>query len=44
MGGTRPYVDEFENKWNEYTGSHSIAVTSCTTALHLSCSARFKTK
>ena len=35
-----PYVDEFENKWNEYTGSkHSIAVTSCTTALHLSLAA-----
>ena len=35
-----PYVGEFENKWNEYTGSkHSIAVTSCTTALHLSLAA-----
>ncbi|MAZ07914.1 MAG: aminotransferase DegT [Rickettsiales bacterium] len=35
-----PYVEEFENKWNEYTGSkHSIAVTSCTTALHLSLAA-----
>lgn len=31
------YVKEFEDKWSEYTGAkHSIAVTSCTTALHLS--------
>ena len=32
-----PYVKEFEDKWSSFTGSkHSIAVTSCTTALHLS--------
>ena len=32
-----PYVEEFENKWSSFTGSkHSISVTSCTTALHLS--------
>jgi perosamine synthetase len=32
-----PRVQEFEGLWNKFTGSkHSIAVTSCTTALHLS--------
>ena len=35
-----PKVQEFEKKWSEYTGAeHSIAVTSCTTALHLSLAA-----
>lgn len=35
-----PYVNEFEYKWNNYTGSeHSIAVSNCTTALHLSLAA-----
>lgn len=30
-------VDQFENKWSQFTGAkYSIAVTSCTTALHLS--------
>ncbi len=33
-------VAAFEKAWNEFTGSnHSIAVTSCTTALHLSVAA-----
>jgi perosamine synthetase len=32
-----PKVKEFETQWSEFTGAkHSIAVTSCTTALHLS--------
>lgn len=32
-----PRVREFESKWSEFTGApHSIAVTSCTTGLHLS--------
>jgi perosamine synthetase len=32
-----PFVEEFENKWSKYTGAkHSIAVSNCTTALHLS--------
>ena len=32
-----PYTKKFEEKWNSFTGAkHSIAVTSCTTALHLS--------
>ena len=32
-----PNVREFEQKWSEFTGSqHSIAVTSCSTALELS--------
>lgn len=32
-----PKVQEFEDKWSKFTGAqHSIAVTSCTTALHLS--------
>jgi perosamine synthetase len=32
-----PKVREFEEIWSHYTGAkHSIAVTSCTTALHLS--------
>ncbi len=32
-----PHVRDFEEKWSAFTGSkHSIAVTSCTTALHLS--------
>ncbi len=32
-----PFTKEFEDKWSEFTGTkHSIAVTSCTTALHLS--------
>ncbi len=35
-----PYVKEFERSWSEFTGAkHSIAVTSCTTALHLSLAA-----
>lgn len=35
-----PKVQEFESKWSEFTSSkHSIAVTSCTTALHLSLAA-----
>jgi perosamine synthetase len=33
-------VSEFEEKWSAFTGAdHSIAVTSCTTALHLSLAA-----
>lgn len=32
-----PKAQEFENSWSEFTNaSHSIAVTSCTSALHLS--------
>ena len=32
-----PKVQEFEAKWSKFTGAkYSIAVTSCTTALHLS--------
>lgn len=35
-----PQVREFEQKWSAFTGApHSIAVTSCTTALHLSLAA-----
>lgn len=35
-----PKVQEFEKKWSDFTSSHnSIAVTSCTTALHLSLAA-----
>ncbi|OZA42193.1 MAG: aminotransferase DegT [Polynucleobacter sp. 17-46-58] len=35
-----PKVREFEDKWSTFTGSkHSIAVTSCTTGLHLSLAA-----
>lgn len=35
-----PKVREFEEKWSEFTGAkHSISVTSCTTALHLSLAA-----
>jgi perosamine synthetase len=35
-----PKVHEFENKWSTFTGAkHSIAVTSCTTGLHLSLAA-----
>ncbi len=35
-----PKVKEFENKWSTFTGCrHSIAVTSCTNALHLSLTA-----
>ena len=35
-----PYTKEFEEKWSLFTGAtHSIAVTSCTTALHLSLAA-----
>jgi dTDP-4-amino-4,6-dideoxygalactose transaminase len=35
-----PKVREFEEKWCTFTGAeHSIAVTSCTTALHLSLAA-----
>jgi perosamine synthetase len=35
-----PRVAEFEAKWSEFTGAaHSVAVTSCTTALHLSLAA-----
>ncbi len=34
------FVEEFEKRFSQYTGAkHSIAVTSCTTALHLSLSA-----
>jgi perosamine synthetase len=35
-----PKVREFEEKWSAFSGArHSIAVTSCTTALHLSLAA-----
>ncbi len=35
-----PKVREFEDKWSAFTGvKHSIAVTSCTTGLHLSLAA-----
>jgi len=35
-----PKVKEFEDKWSVFTGArHSIAVTSCTSALHLSLAA-----
>ena len=35
-----PKVREFEEKWSDFTkAEHSIAVTSCTTALHLSLAA-----
>lgn len=35
-----PKVKEFEDKWSAFTGArHSIAVTSCTTGLHLSLAA-----
>jgi perosamine synthetase len=35
-----PKVREFEEKWSAFTDAkHSIAVTSCTTALHLSLAA-----
>jgi perosamine synthetase len=35
-----PKVHEFESKWSTFTGSeNSLAVTSCTTALHLSLAA-----
>lgn len=35
-----PKVREFEAKWSAFTGAeHSVAVTSCTTALHLSLAA-----
>ena len=35
-----PFTKEFEEKWSDFTGAkHSIAVTSCTTALHLSLAA-----
>jgi perosamine synthetase len=35
-----PKVREFEEKWSSFTGAeHSIAVTSCTSALHLSLAA-----
>lgn len=35
-----PKVREFEDKWSDFTGAeHSVAVTSCTTALHLSLAA-----
>ncbi len=35
-----PMVREFEEKWSSFTGAkYSIAVTSCTTALHLSLAA-----
>ena len=35
-----PKVREFEDKWSGFTGAkHSIAVTSCTTGLHLSLAA-----
>lgn len=32
-----PFVNQFENLWSEFTGAkYSIAVSNCTTALHLS--------
>ncbi|NLD97957.1 MAG: DegT/DnrJ/EryC1/StrS family aminotransferase [Synergistaceae bacterium] len=32
-----PYVDEFQNKFSEFTNSkHALATSNCTTALHLS--------
>jgi perosamine synthetase len=35
-----PQVRAFEEKWSEFTGAkHAVAVTSCTTALHLSLAA-----
>jgi dTDP-4-amino-4,6-dideoxygalactose transaminase len=35
-----PFVEEFEKKWCHYTGAgNSIAVSNCTTALHLSLAA-----
>ncbi len=35
-----PHVAEFERKWSSYTGApHSVAVSNCTTALHLSLAA-----
>ncbi|RPI15685.1 MAG: DegT/DnrJ/EryC1/StrS family aminotransferase [Ignavibacteriae bacterium] len=35
-----PLVSKFEELWNSFTGAkHSVAVTSCTTALHLSLAA-----
>ncbi len=35
-----PFVSEFELKWSEYTGAkHSVALSNCTTALHLSLAA-----
>ena len=35
-----PYIKEFEDKWSDFINvKHSIAVTSCTTALHLSLAA-----
>lgn len=35
-----PFVKEFEDKWSKYTGTeHSLAVSNCTTALHLSLAA-----
>jgi dTDP-4-amino-4,6-dideoxygalactose transaminase len=35
-----PYAAEFENKWSKFTGApFSIAVSNCTTALHLSLAA-----
>ena len=35
-----PKVREFEERWSAFTGAkHSIAVTSCTTAIHLSLAA-----
>jgi dTDP-4-amino-4,6-dideoxygalactose transaminase len=35
-----PKVREFEERWSSFTGArHSVAVTSCTTALHLSLTA-----
>ena len=35
-----PKVNEFEDKWSEFTDtSHSVAVSSCTSAMHLSLAA-----
>lgn len=35
-----PFVKEFENKWSQFTGAkNSIAVSNCTTALHMSLAA-----
>ena len=40
MDCTRPKVNEFQEKWSNFTGAkHSIAVTSCTSAMHISLAA-----
>ena len=36
MVGTRKTCKDFEDKWSKFTGAaESIAVTSCTSAMHL---------